>query len=82
MGYTHDGSLAALLAVFMLQGHDSIHVHVQQGAGNSSLSEPSGSYVASVKSEQVLKNMLVQKFSQVLDMAKRRLLGRLFDKSG
>ena len=82
MGCTHDGSLAAPLAVLMLQGHVSIHVHVQQRAGNSSLSEPIGSHVTSVKPEQVLKNKLVQKLPQVLNMAKKRLLGRLFDEGG
>jgi hypothetical protein len=66
----------------MLQGHESIHVRMQESPGNGPLGESIGPHVPGVEPEQVQQHKLVREFSEVLDMAQRRLLGRLLDKGG
>jgi hypothetical protein len=66
----------------MLQGHEAIHVRMQQRASDCSLGEPIGSHVTSIQPKQIRQNTLVKEFPDVLDMTKKKLLGRRLDDGG
>ena len=79
---TLSSHFAAPLAVLMLQGHESVHVRMQQRTGDSSFGESIGSHVSSVEPEEVLQDALVEQLSEILDVTQEGLLGRLLDEGG